>query len=56
MRCKGVVKEWFSRFERSQFFSRGRLKFHQNFDRQQDPEDAEEPFSEDSEPSVDFTE
>ena len=29
--------------------------FHQNFDRQQDPEDSEEPFNEDSEPFVDFT-
>ena len=53
MRCKGVVKEWFSRFERSQFFQEVGSRFHQNFDMQQDPE---EPFSEDSEPFMDFTE
>ena len=32
-------------------------RFHKKFDRQQDPEDSEEPFSEDShdsEPFVDF--
>ena len=56
MPCKGVVKEWFSRFERSQFFQKVGSRFHQNFDKQQDPEDSEEPFSEDSDPFVDFTE
>ena len=41
------VKEWFSRFEKSQFFQEVGSGFYQNFDRQQDPEDSEEPFSED---------
>ena len=49
-----VVKE--SRFEKSQFFQEVGSRFHQNFDRQQDPEDSEEPFSEDWEPFVDLAE
>ena len=35
------------------FFQEVGSGFHQNFDRQQDPEDS---FSEDSKPFVDFTE
>ena len=38
------------------FFQEVGSRFHQNFDRQQVPEDSEEPLSEDSEPFVDFTE